>query len=85
MSEGLRFQREGGTAIADIDVQRLRYQRQRNGSFHQMPAGKRKPAFVSDTPVTEAALPLIRRLDPRPLCPKVRTRMDGWRRSSTFR
>ena len=68
LSEGLRFQREGGTAIADIDVQRLRYQRQRNGSFHQMPAGKRKPAFVSDTPVAEAALPLIRRLEPAALC-----------------
>ena len=70
LSEGLRFQREGGTAIADIDVQRLRYQRQRNGSFHQMPAGKRKPAFVSDTPVAEAALPLIRRLDPLPFVPQ---------------
>ena len=57
--------KKGGPAIADIDVQRLRYQRQRNGSFHQMPAGKRKPAFVSDTPVAEAALPLIHRMDPQ--------------------
>ncbi|MEG0995830.1 MAG: nitrilase-related carbon-nitrogen hydrolase, partial [Clostridia bacterium] len=37
LAEGARFRMEGDTAIADIDVQRLRYQRQRNGSFHQMP------------------------------------------------
>ena len=55
LSEGQRFQREGGTAIADIDVQRLRYQRQRNGSFHQMPRRKRdSPPWSSDSPVADA-------------------------------
>ena len=37
LAEGKRFTLTGDTAVADIDVQRLRYQRQRNGSFHQMP------------------------------------------------
>ena len=37
LSEGERFSMSGSLAVADVDIGRLRYQRQRNGSFHQMP------------------------------------------------
>ena len=43
LAEGERFQRDGGQAIADIDVTRLRYQRQRNGSFFQRAVEDRVP------------------------------------------
>ena len=69
LAEGQRFQMEGDCAIADIDVQRLRYQRQRNGSFHQMP---RSPQAYSVEPLDnlpDARLPLLRPIDPMPFVP----------------
>lgn len=47
LSEGERFSLTGGMALADIDIGRLRYQRQRNGSFHQMRRAPRAPELVA--------------------------------------
>ena len=67
LSEGERFAMAGSLAMADIDVQRLRYQRQRNGSFHQMP--RRQPRRVALGPAADAPLPLMRLLEPMPFVP----------------
>ena len=70
LSEGQRFTLTGDQAIADVDLQRLRYQRQRNGSFHQ--AGRTAPAMVH-VPVPQAAqeppAALLRQIDPLPFVP----------------
>lgn len=71
LSEGPRFTMDGGMAVADIDVGRLRYHRRRNGSFYQM---KRQDAAmrmtdVAMTPAAAAAAPLLRPLDPLPFVP----------------
>ena len=71
LSEGERFRLAGGEAVADIDVQRLRYQRQRNGSFHQMERRARPmtrvPLSVSQPPVKET---LLRPISPLPFVPE---------------
>ena len=70
LKEGERFAMDGGCAVADIDVCRLRYQRQRNGSFHQMK--RQKPPM---TVVPMACVPpddgaeLLRPLTPLPFVP----------------
>ena len=70
LAEGQRFSMEGGTAVADIDVQRLRYQRQRNGSFHQMPR-REKP--MRRVPIPALGLTdkqrLLRPINPLPFVP----------------
>lgn len=71
LDEGPRFSRRTETAVADVDIQRLRYQRQRNGSFFQTPSGKRAPLTVKAKPWGgESALPLRRKLDPLPFVPQ---------------
>ena len=71
LSEGPRFTMDGGMAVADIDVRRLRYQRQRNGSFHQMKRGGENVGMtaVGMTPAAEASLPLLRPIEPLPFVP----------------
>ena len=65
LAEGKRFTLEGAAAVADIDVQRLRYQRQRNGSFHQME--RRKTPMREVLVPAKAAAPKARLL--RPIAP----------------
>ncbi|MEG0048527.1 MAG: NAD(+) synthase [Clostridia bacterium] len=70
LAQGERFQRQGGQAIADIDVGRLRFQRQRNGSFFQTDADLH--VSMTQVPMQAAApapLPLLRKLDPLPFVP----------------
>ena len=70
LSEGERFSLTGGCAIADIDIQRLRYQRQRNGSFHQ---GRRLEPPMKTVPMACQTLPdtaeLLRPIAPTPFIP----------------
>ena len=69
LSEGERFSMAGGMAIADVDVRRLRYQRQRNGSFHQMPRREHGAALLRLPPPCEAPAPLLRAIEPLPFVP----------------
>ena len=70
LAEGKRFTLTGDSAVADIDVQRLRYQRQRNGSFHQV---ERTPKPMTIIPLTTQAEPekgeLLRYIAPFPFVP----------------
>ncbi len=70
LREGERFSMKGGMAVADVDIQRLRYQRRRNGSFHQMPRAKALniDAVPMETP-PRAAAPLLRPIAPLPFVP----------------
>lgn len=70
LSEGKRFSMTGGEAVADIDVQRLRYQRQRNGSFHQMErraTPMRRVPMIVKTPAIKTRL--LRPISPLPFVP----------------
>ena len=69
LSEGERFSMAGSLAVADVDIGRLRYQRQRNGSFHQMPRPARSIQRVSLGQTHDAPLPLMRPLEPLPFVP----------------
>ena len=69
LAEGERFTLSGGCAVADIDICRLRYQRQRNGSFHQ--AKREKPMTVVPMACVPAdgRAPLLRPIAPLPFVP----------------
>lgn len=70
LSEGARFRMTGGEAIADIDITRLRYQRQRSGSYYQTLLEARTPmqrVFLHAS--METKLPLLRALSPMPFVP----------------
>jgi len=70
LSEGKRFSMTGGEAVADIDVQRLRYQRQRNGSFHQMErlaTPMRRVPMTVKSPALKTRL--LRSISPLPFVP----------------
>ena len=73
LSEGERFSLSGGSAIADIDIKRLRYQRQRNGSFHQ---ARRTSPPMCTVPLACQSLPdtgeLLRPIAPLPFVPPER-------------
>ena len=69
LSEGERFSMSGSLAVADVDIGRLRYQRQRNGSFHQMPRLTRDIQRLTLGPAHDAPLPLMRPLEPLPFVP----------------
>ena len=69
LSEGERFSMSGSLAVADVDIGRLRYQRQRNGSFHQMPRLTRGIQRLTLGPAHDAPLPLMRPLEPLPFVP----------------
>lgn len=71
LAEGERFSLTGSMAVADIDVQRLRYQRQRNGSFHQMPRSEKVMELMKLEAEAPAPiqLPLLRPIEPLPFVP----------------
>lgn len=69
LAEGPRFQMNGGMAVADIDVQRLRFQRQRNGSFHQMKHGELGMESIDLKTSLRPPLPLLRPINPLPFVP----------------
>ncbi len=70
LCEGERFQPQGGHAIADIDVSRLRFQRQRNGSFYQAPEETQIQMMHVSLPSNEIThTPLLRPLEPLPFVP----------------
>ena len=70
LSEGERFTMNGGCAIADIDVCRLRYQRQRNGSFHQMQRAETPMTVIPMACVSlPETAPLLRPIAPLPFVP----------------
>ncbi len=70
LSEGERFVMDGGCAIADIDICRLRYQRQRNGSFHQIRRGETPMTVVPMACVSaDDTAPLKRPIAPQPFVP----------------
>ncbi|MCE5344465.1 MAG: NAD(+) synthase [Eubacteriales bacterium] len=70
LNEGKRFTMQGDSAVADIDVQRLRYQRQRNGSFHQMER-RQTPMRRVELPLTQPSRQetLLRPIAPLPFVP----------------
>ena len=70
LAEGKRFQLAGDSAVADIDLQRLRYQRQRNASFNQK--GLTQPAMVRvplTVPIEAEKQTLLRKIEPLPFVP----------------
>ena len=68
LAEGKRFSFEGGMAIADIDVEALRYQRQKDEIF--CTSEKADVVFCDLYGAADAALPLIRPIEPLPFVPK---------------
>jgi NAD+ synthase (glutamine-hydrolysing) len=69
LSEGERFSLSGGCAVADIDICRLRYQRQRNGSFHQIRREKPMTVVPMACVPVDARAPLLRPIAPLPFVP----------------
>lgn len=70
LAEGERFSLDGGQAIADVDVERLRYLRQRNISFFQSKDERLAPLLrIAMEPSGVPALPLRRKLEPLPFVP----------------
>ncbi|NLO84494.1 MAG: NAD(+) synthase [Clostridiales bacterium] len=72
LSEGKRFTPTGGQAIADVDVGRLRFQRQRNGSYFQQYEDNQED--MTTVVLCGAASPsadqkIMRTLDPLPFVP----------------
>ena len=68
LAEGARFCLEGGMAIADIDVEALRYQRQKDTIFLNCEKGD---MIIQELyGAADAALPLIRPIEPLPFVPK---------------
>ena len=70
LAAGGRFSMSGGMAIADVDVEYLRYQRQQSGYFRFAPlADQRQGGFRSYMKLPEAPLPLMRKYEPLPFVP----------------
>ncbi len=70
LAQGPRFTLEGGEAVADVDVQRLRYLRQRNPGFFQPVDGPDAAiSRIALEPAPEPPLPLLRKLEPLPFVP----------------
>lgn len=67
LKESPRFLPEGTYSIADVDVQRLRYQRQRTGSFFDSEAASMQRIACGNLPSSD--LPLRRPLPPLPFVP----------------
>lgn len=67
LAEGSRFSMEGCEIIADIDVQRLRYRRQRNREYFQRTAGQEARMLRVPMEPREKKLPLPLRRKPNPL------------------
>ena len=72
LSEGARFALTGSKAVADVDIERLRFKRMQDDSFRQA----KKPHHHPVMPATQlgeaapAALPLLRPIDPMPFLPQ---------------
>ena len=71
LAEGARFQESGGTAVADIDITRLRYKRQRSGSYYQKDDCPPMLAVALDNAgASLPETPLLRSLNPLPFVPE---------------
>ena len=68
LAEGERFQLEGGMAIADVDVEMLRFQRMKSEAFRRLPEMDMVVHTLGMT--TNAVLPLRRSYEPLPFVPK---------------
>ena len=68
LAEGERYSLNGGSAIADVDVEMLRFQRQKDAAFHTAPDGD--VCIQQLNGVSEAALPLMRKYEPLPFVPQ---------------
>ncbi|NCB06409.1 MAG: NAD(+) synthase, partial [Clostridia bacterium] len=70
LAEGKRFTMAGDSAIADVDIERLRYQRQRSGSFHQVRELSAPASLMEVNGEDASSLPLRRPLEKFPFIPK---------------
>ena len=68
LAEGERYSLNGAMAIADVDVELVRFQRQKENAFHAAPDGDVCIHQLND--VNEAKLPLLRSYEPLPFVPK---------------
>ncbi len=72
LAEGPCFTRNGSEAIADVDICRLRYQRQRNRSFFEGHRKKEESPWAAEISMKQASapgLPLRRPLEPLAFVP----------------
>jgi len=68
LAEGERYSLNGGMAVADVDVELLRFQRQKDAAFHTAPDGD---VCVHETfRPFDAPLPLLRKYESLPFVPK---------------
>ncbi len=67
LTETPRFQTEGTFAVGDVDIQRLRYQRQRTGSFFDSDCADMRTVPMEELPSFE--MPLKRPIPPLPFVP----------------
>ncbi len=68
LSEGERYSMNGGQAIADVDIELLRFQRQKDGSFRAPAGGDVCVRLLGEA--KEAERPLLRSYEPLPFVPK---------------
>ncbi len=83
LAEGPRFRREGGCAVADIDVTRMHYHRQRNGSFYQTREDVMMDV-VSMLPAPAPKAPWLRPMEPLPFVPQGPDASDSLREIVTI-
>ncbi len=74
LKESSRFKPEGSCAIADVDIQRLRYQRQRTGSFFDSDAAVMRTVPLCELP--SFAPPYKRPIPPLPFVPEESQRIS---------
>lgn len=73
LAQGQRFVMTGDKAVADVDVERLRFKRMQDSAFRQAKPvhGHRPPMMpVLLDPPADTALPLLRPIDPMPFLPQ---------------
>ncbi len=68
LAEGDRYSMNGAMAIADVDVELVRFQRQKDAAFHAAPGGDGCIRQLDG--VGETALPLMRQYEPLPFVPR---------------
>ncbi len=73
LQESPRFKPEGSFAVSDVDVQRLRYQRQRTGSFFDSDCAVMRTVPMDGSPTF--ALPFRRPIPPLPFVPEESQRL----------
>ena len=69
LAAGERFSMKGGMAIADVDVEALRYQRRQSGWYRMTEPQSRAGGFHYALRLPEAPLPLMRKYEPLPFVP----------------